>query len=357
MLFIEKGGILVEMKKQTVVVGMSGGVDSSVVAALLKEQGYDVIGIFMKNWEDDEECPAALDYQDVSLVATHLGIPYYSFNFAKQYWDKVFAHCLKQFQAGYTPNPDILCNREIKFKVFLEKALSLGADFVATGHYAQTKEGHLFKGADPEKDQSYFLYTLKSEQLNKVLFPIGHLTKSEVRRLAHQMDLATAAKKDSTGICFIGKRDFREFLSRYIPKEEGNFEDLNGAVVGKHQGIAHYTIGQRRGLGIGGKGEAWYVVGKDVERNTIVVTQGEQSEELYRNSLYAIEETWVKETPALPFRCFAKVRYRSADVPCTVTREEGRLLVRFDTPQKAITPRQSIVFYQDEECLGGALID
>lgn len=340
-----------------VVVGMSGGVDSSVVAALLKEQGYDVVGIFMKNWEEDDECPQQLDYQDAALVASQLKIPFYSFNFAKEYWEKVFAHCLKEFAEGHTPNPDILCNREIKFKVFLEKALQLDADFLATGHYCQNINQTLVKGADPDKDQSYFLYTLKDKILEKILFPLGHLTKKEVRKIAESKGLVTAKKRDSTGICFVGKRDFKEFLSRYIPKTPGCFETLEGKVVGQHEGISYYTIGQRRGLGIGGEGEAWYVIGKDIKRNAIIVCQGDDNPHLFTQQLVATEESWVGPLPQLPLRCHAKVRYRSPDVPCTVEkRENGQLFVTFDTPQKAITPRQSIVLYQGTVCLGGAMI-
>lgn len=336
---------------------MSGGVDSSVVAALLKEQGYDVIGIFMKNWQEDDECPQHLDYQDAALVASQLKIPFYSFNFSKEYWEKVFESCLKEFQEGHTPNPDILCNREIKFKVFLEKALQLDADFLATGHYCQNINNTLVKGADPEKDQSYFLYTLKSEILEKILFPIGHLTKKQVRQIAESKGLITARKKDSTGICFIGKRDFKDFLSRYIPKEPGDFETPQGKKVGKHDGISYYTIGQRRGLGIGGEGQAWYVIGKDIKRNVITVCQGEDNPLLFTERLLATEESWVNNPPSLPFRCNAKVRYRSPDVPCTLYKRQGdELHIAFDTPQKAITPRQSIVFYDGMTCLGGAMI-
>lgn len=343
---------------KTVVVGMSGGVDSSVTALLLKERGFRVIGLFMKNWEEEDACPAKVDYEDVACVASQLDIPFYTVNFSKEYWENVFSHCLKQYAAGYTPNPDILCNREIKFHIFFEKALELGADYLATGHYSRRiqRRGkwYLGRGKDPEKDQSYFLYTLKSSILEKVLFPIGEMKKKQVRILAERAGLVTAQKKDSTGICFIGKRNFKEFLSRFIPHEQGNFEQLNGEVVGKHDGIAYYTIGQRRGLAIGGPGEAWYVVGKDPARNVVIVEQGDDHPALYSSELTMHEVNWIAETPTFPFQCTAKVRYRSSDVSCTVVAPNR---VCFDQPQKAITPRQSVVFYQGEICLGGGVID
>jgi tRNA-uridine 2-sulfurtransferase len=346
---------------KTVIVGMSGGVDSSVTALLLKEQGFRVIGLFMKNWEEEGPCPAQLDYEDVVTVCSQLDIPHYSVNFAKEYWDLVFAKCLQEYAAGYTPNPDILCNREIKFKVFFNKALELGADYLATGHYCRTflhgTENILGRGNDSDKDQSYFLYTLKSSILQRVLFPIGGMTKKEVRARAEEAGLVTARKKDSTGICFIGKRNFKEFLSQYIPNQPGHFELGDGTVVGKHDGIAYYTIGQRRGLKLGGAGEAWYVVKKDVPRNVIVVERGEQHPDLYRTSLSASEATWVGATPRFPFSCTAKIRYRAPDVPCTIHSHGDRIHVTFDTSQKAITSRQSIVFYQEDICLGGAIID
>lgn len=345
---------------KTVVVGMSGGVDSSVTALLLKEQGYRVIGLFMKNWEEEGPCPAQIDYDDVVAVCNQIDIPHYSVNFSQEYWDLVFAKCLKDYEAGYTPNPDILCNREIKFKVFFEKALELGADYLATGHYCQNqfheKKWHLVRGVDPQKDQSYFLYTLKSSILQKVLFPLGAMTKQEVRAVAEKAGLATASKKDSTGICFIGKRNFKDFLSQYIPNRTGHFETGDGKIVGIHDGIAYYTIGQRRGLGLGGEGEAWYVVRKDAARNVIVVERGEGHENLYCDTLTASEATWVADLPHFPLVCTAKIRYRAPDVPCTVSVHKDTLKVCFDTPQKAITPRQSIVFYQGDRCLGGALI-
>lgn len=345
----------------TVFVGMSGGVDSSVTALLLKRQGYRVVGLFMKNWEEEGACPAEHDFQDVVSVCTQLDIPYYSLNFAKEYWEEVFAKCLREYAAGYTPNPDILCNREIKFKLFFDKAMELGADFLATGHYCRKSfvegEWHLTRAVDPEKDQSYFLYTLKSSILEKVLFPVGELTKREVRALAAEAHLETAQKKDSTGICFIGKRNFKDFLSRYIPHHPGNFETLAGQVVGKHDGIAYYTIGQRKGLGLGGAGDAWYVLKKDVERNVLIVERGEEHPELFQSELVAGELSWVAKMPSFPLRCTAKVRYRAPDVECTLYPLEDTVKVVFDSPQKAITPRQSVVFYHGELCLGGGIID
>lgn len=347
--------------KKTVVVGMSGGVDSSVTALLCKEQGYRVIGLFMRNWEDDEGCTAEKDYEDVQLVAKMLDIPCYAVNFTQQYWDGVFSKCLKEYAVGLTPNPDVLCNREIKFNIFLEKALELGADYLATGHYCQIlkkdKTLSLGRGHDRNKDQSYFLYTLKEETLKKVLFPLGNLTKHEVRALALASNLVTAKKKDSTGICFVGKRNFKDFLSNYLPKKVGAFETLSGKRVGDHDGIPYYTIGQRRGLGIGGAGDPWFVVGKDVKRNVILVEQGEDHPALYSKELTATEMSWVNKPPKLPFSCTAKVRYRAEDVPCTIVSQKvDRIKVVFDEPQKAITSRQSVVFYEGEVCLGGAMI-
>ncbi len=347
---------------KTVIVGMSGGVDSSVSALLLKQQGYRVIGMFMKNWEEQDEkglCRSTQDFEDVVKVCEQLDIPYYSVNFVKEYQELVFSQFLSDLEAGYTPNPDILCNREIKFKVFLEKALSQGADFLATGHYCRlSPSAELLKGADPDKDQSYFLYTLKASSLQKVLFPIGHLTKTEVRRIARQHNLATSEKKDSTGICFIGKRDFKEFTGRYLGYKPGNFETLEGKIIGQHDGIAFYTIGQRKGLSIGGPGEAWFVVGKDPSRNVVLIEQGEDHPSLYRNTLIATDVSWIAQAPSqLPYHCTAKIRYRQPDQPCVIEAiDQGRLYVRFPSPQRAVTPRQSIVFYQGNQCLGGALI-
>lgn len=350
-------------RKHTVVVGMSGGVDSSVAALLMKQQGYNVIGMFMKNWEDDDGesgCTATQDFADVVRVCEQIDIPYYSVNFAQEYRDNVFSYFLEDLRAGHTPNPDILCNREIKFKVFLQKALDLGADYLATGHYSRILDGKLQKAEDGTKDQSYFLYTLNKTILGQIIFPLGDLQKTEVRALARRYGLATSEKKDSTGICFIGKRDFRSFLHGYIAYEPGNFEDPNGNVIGRHLGVAYYTIGQRKGLEIGGPGEAWFVLGKDVKRNVVIIAQGADHPGLYTTSLVATEASWVAELPpeSLPYRCHAKVRYRQADQPCTITHiEKNRVFVTFDVPQRAVTPRQAIVFYHGDICLGGASIE
>ncbi|MDR3623959.1 MAG: tRNA 2-thiouridine(34) synthase MnmA [Chlamydiales bacterium] len=354
------------MAKKTVVVGMSGGVDSSVSALLLKNQGFHVIGLFMKNWEEENEqgvCKASLEYEDVIKVCKQIAIPCFSVNFVKEYQEQVFSHFLIEYKAGYTPNPDILCNREIKFKVLLDKALELGADFLATGHYCQTKEisgeYRLLRGLDANKDQSYFLYTLKESILRKVLFPIGALDKKEVRRIALEHNLSTHAKKDSTGICFIGKRNFKEFLSKYLAITPGNFENLRGEIIGRHDGSAYYTIGQRKGLKIGGAGDAWFVVGKDTARNVVIVEQGEDHPALYGSSLVATDISWVSDNdPKYPLHCTSKIRYRQPDANCTITHQENdKLVVTFSSPQKAITPRQSIVFYDHDICLGGAMIE
>lgn len=353
-------------KTPTVVVGMSGGVDSSVAALLLKQQGYNVIGMYMKNWEetgDDGVCPSTYDFEDVARVCQKIDIPYYSVNFVKEYREQVFAHFLAQFEAGHTPNPDILCNKEIKFKVLLEKALALGADFLATGHYCQNSlhdsQNRLSKGKDPNKDQSYFLYAMPFTALKHVLFPIGHMLKPEVRAIARDHGLATSEKKDSTGICFIGERDFKGFLSQYIPMKPGNFEDVNDKVLGKHDGAVYYTIGQRKGLGIGGEGDAWFVVAKDFPRNVVILAQGTSHPALYCDDLTASDLNWLStETPQFPLTCTAKIRYRQPDEACTVfDKGDGRVHVIFDKPQRAVTLQQSVVFYQDDVCLGGGIIE
>ncbi|MGC2595577.1 MAG: tRNA 2-thiouridine(34) synthase MnmA [Rhabdochlamydiaceae bacterium] len=354
------------MNTKTVVVGMSGGVDSSVTALLLKKQGYRVIGMFMKNWEEKDEngiCRSVRDNEDVIKVCEQLDIPHYSVNFVEEYRNQVFSHFLAELKEGFTPNPDILCNREIKFKAFFEKAMSLGADYLATGHYCRKNEKsdlpQLLKGTDPNKDQSYFLYTIPSSTLQKVLFPIGHMLKTEVRKIAREFGLATAEKKDSTGICFIGKRDFKEFTSRYISYTPGKFENSKGELLGEHDGIAFYTIGQRKGLAIGGPGEAWFVVGKDVERNVVIIEQGEDHPALYKSELIAYDLCWVAAIPpsSFPYHCHAKVRYRQPEQPCIIEKiENGAAFVRFIQPQRAITPRQSIVFYEGDCCLGGGII-
>lgn len=353
--------------QKLVVVGMSGGVDSSVAAYLLKEQGYRVIGIFMKNWEEvDEsgECTSAKDYRDVVSVCEALDIPYYSLEFVEEYKEKVFKDFLKEYELGYTPNPDILCNREIKFKVFFEKAMELGADYLATGHYARVQkvDDHysLIKAVDESKDQSYFLYTLKSEILKKTLFPLGNILKKEVRAIASKLNLSTKEKKDSTGICFIGERKFSSFLSGYIKKSQGPFKNLKGEVVGFHKGQCFYTIGQRKGLGLGGPGEPWFVVDKKPQDNEVIVERGLIHPALFASYLTAVEVSWVHEQFNLvtPMNCKAKIRYRQKDVDCVIEKcEEGRLYVSFPIPQRAITKRQSIVFYLGETCLGGAMIE
>lgn len=348
-----------------VVVGMSGGVDSSVAAYLLKQQGYDVIGIFMKNWDDTDEngvCTATEDYEDVIAVCNQIGIPYYAVNFEKQYWDKVFTYFLEEYKAGRTPNPDVMCNKEIKFKAFLEHAMNLGADYLATGHYARVEERDgevvMLRGVDNNKDQTYFLNQLTQAQLSKVMFPIGHLPKPEVRKIAEEAGLATAKKKDSTGICFIGERNFKEFLSQYLPAQPGNMETFDGEVKGRHDGLMYYTLGQRHGLGIGGDGEPWFVLGKDLERNVLYVGQGFHHDKLYSEALTAVKMSFTSERPKpQKFNCTAKFRYRQTDSPVEVEmQEDGTALITFAEPQRAITPGQAVVLYDGDVCLGGGTI-
>ncbi|QUE85842.1 tRNA 2-thiouridine(34) synthase MnmA [Exiguobacterium alkaliphilum] len=349
----------------TVVVGMSGGVDSSVTAHLLKEQGYNVIGIFMKNWDDTDEngvCTATEDYEDVIAVANQIGIPYYAVNFEKEYWNRVFEYFLAEYRLGRTPNPDVMCNKEIKFKAFLDHALRLGADFVATGHYARVDyvdgEHRLLRGKDDNKDQTYFLNQLSQDQLARTMFPIGHMDKKDVRVIAEEAGLATAKKKDSTGICFIGERNFKEFLSEYLPSQPGEMQTLDGVVKGRHDGLMYYTLGQRHGLGIGGDGDPWFVVGKNVKENILYVGQGFHHDALYSDALLASKLSWTGTVPATEFRATAKFRYRQQDVPVTIAPlENGEVLVKFDEPQRAITPGQAVVFYDGDICLGGATID
>ena len=348
---------------KTVVVGMSGGVDSSVTALLVKLQGFKVIGLFMKNWDEtnpDGTCTADQDYQDVIKVCERLDVPYYSVNFVKEYWNSVFEEFLNDYRQGFTPNPDVLCNREIKFKVFYEKAKLLGADYLATGHYCQldqtTNHPRLIKGADLNKDQTYFLYAVNSAVFKDVLFPIGHLPKPRVRELASRFELATSHKKDSTGICFIGERNFKDFLSQYIKTQQGNFIDMNGKVLGKHDGTCFYTLGQRKGMGIGGPGEAWFVVAKDHQKNEVILAQGQDHAALYSDGLSATNLNWLVELPQNEFKCMAKIRYRQADQACTVRVNGSDVIVQFDGPQRAMTPRQSVVFYQGDICLGGGII-
>jgi tRNA-specific 2-thiouridylase len=356
--------------KKRIVVGMSGGVDSSVAAALLKAQGHEVIGIFMKNWEETDQsghCTTEQDYADVVKVCEHLDIPYYAVNFAKEYWDGVFQEFLQGLQAGRTPNPDILCNREIKFKVFYDHAMKLGCDAFATGHYCQIGqvdgEYQLLKGFDGNKDQTYFLHAIDRQCLEKTLFPIGHLIKPDVRKIAAELNLPTKEKKDSTGICFIGERNFNNFIQNYLKPNPGNYCTLDGVVVGTHQGHQFHTIGQRKGLGLGGQGDPWFVVAKDPATNQVFVERGEHPA-LYRPALLARDLNFLGLAGELqfPLRCKAKIRYRQPDQDCVIEGElmvEGQryLKVVFDRPQRAITPEQSIVFYQGERCLGGALID
>lgn len=358
------------MGKIRVIVGMSGGVDSSVCALLLLQQGYDVHGVFMKNWEDSYEpgyCTAGEDLDDASEVCENLGIPLHRVNFTQQYRDHVFHYFLEEYRRGRTPNPDILCNKEIKFKAFLNYAQQLGADFIATGHYARRREQDgrqsLLKGLDNHKDQSYFLYALGQHQLAKTLFPLGELHKSQVRKLAAEADLVTHDKKDSTGICFIGERNFRKFLNHYLPAQPGEIRTPSGERIGEHLGLMFYTLGQRQGLGIGGRsgdsGEAWYVVDKDPKNNRLIVAQGSHHPLLFHRRLRAVRLHWIAgEPPRLPLKCHAKTRYRQSDQACTLENlSEEACQVVFNEPQRAITPGQSVVFYSGDECLGGGIID
>jgi tRNA-specific 2-thiouridylase len=356
----------------TVIVGMSGGVDSSVTAALLREAGYRVIGLFMKNWEEkdaDGVCTSAKDYADVVSVCRRLDIPYYSVEFVQEYFDRVFRTFLAEYEAGYTPNPDILCNREIKFDAFYEKAMDLGADFLATGHYARTeiRDGVplLLKGRDSGKDQSYFLHAIEGRRLAKVRFPVGDLPKTEVRKLAARYGLSTKEKKDSTGICFIGERNFQPFLAKYLKGTPGAFRRLDGTRVGTHPGAQFFTLGQRKGLGLGGEGEPWFVVDKDPKKNTVIVERGEFHPALFTDELLAEELTWIGGLSPrgieTAFACRAKVRYRQADQECRLKLESDgfggtRARVRFAKPQRSVTPGQSVVFYAGEVCLGGGVI-
>ncbi len=356
------------MSKPRIIVGMSGGVDSSVAAMLLLEQGYQVEGLFMKNWEDDDDdgyCAAAVDLADAQSVCDALGVKLHSVNFAAEYWDRVFAHFLDEYRAGRTPNPDILCNKEIKFRAFLEYAQHLGADKIATGHYAQVKNTdgcyQLLRGVDTDKDQSYFLYTLNQSQLQHALFPLGQYRKPEIRKMAAERGLSTHDKKDSTGICFIGERRFDTFLQQYLPANPGDIETTDGAVIGRHNGLMYYTLGQRKGIGIGGLKQAgeqpWYVVDKDIERNVLVVGQGQQHPRLYHTELTCKQLHWVSGEPPAVSTCTAKIRYRQPDQACRIeiTGDDSARVV-FDEAQRAITPGQSVVFYQDEVCLGGGVI-
>ena len=355
---------------QRVIVGMSGGVDSSVAAMLLLERGYSVEGLFMKNWEEDDHsgaCGAARDLADATDVCARLGIKLHHVNFAYEYWEHVFGFCLDEFRAGRTPNPDVLCNKEIKFKAFLEHALNLNADYIATGHYAGIESigdtRTMLKGRDESKDQTYFLYMLGQAQLSRVLFPLAGMTKIQVRALAKRAGLKTFDKQDSTGLCFIGERPFRAFLARFLSARPGDIVDPDGMHLGRHQGLSFYTIGQRRGLGIGGRrgvtNGAWYVVNKDLPNNRVTVAHGHDHPLLFSSELIANQAQWMNDySPELPLRCTAKIRYRQRDQCCTVFSDQcGALRVRFDQPQRAITPGQSVVFYAGAQCLGGGIIE
>jgi tRNA-specific 2-thiouridylase len=351
-----------------VMLGISGGVDSSVAALLLQQDGHEVEGLFMQNWEEDDRsgpCTADADRKDAVAVCGRLGIPFRARNFAAEYWDGVFEHFLAEYRAGRTPNPDVLCNREIKFKTFLDEARALGAEKIATGHYARIDfhdgKYRLLRAVDAAKDQTYFLHALGQQQLAATLFPLGHIEKSCVRKLAREAGLPTHAKKDSTGICFIGERDFRTFLAHYIPARPGEMRTPEGKLVGEHQGVMYYTLGQRNGLGIGGRhdagGEAWYVVGKDVDANVLHVAQGGENRWLHSQRLRSETPFWIAgDAPSANFRCTAKTRYRQSDQACSVVVENGGLELHFDEPQRAVTPGQSVVLYDGEVCLGGAVI-
>ncbi|SEV91753.1 tRNA 2-thiouridine(34) synthase MnmA [[Haemophilus] ducreyi] len=358
-------------KNKKVIIGMSGGVDSSVSAFILQQQGYQVEGLFMKNWEEDDDtdyCTAAADLADAQNVADRLGIKLHKINFAAEYWDNVFEHFLAEYQAGRTPNPDILCNKEIKFKAFLEYAAEdLGADYIATGHYvrrsADNENAQLLRGLDANKDQSYFLYTLSNQQVAKSLFPVGEIEKPIVRQIATDLGLVTAKKKDSTGICFIGERKFKEFLARFLPAQPGDISTVEGEIVGRHDGLMYYTLGQRKGLGIGGvKGlseDPFYVVEKDLVNNVLIVAQGHDNSALLSTGLIANQLHWVdRQTIGDTLRCTVKTRYRQTDIACLVEPIDAEnIRVIFDEPQIAVTPGQSAVFYQGEVCLGGGVIE
>lgn len=368
---MSNASLLIKNSAKKVIVGMSGGVDSSVSAYLLQQQGYQVAGLFMKNWEEDdneEYCSAAVDLADAQAVCDKLGIELHTVNFAAEYWDNVFEHFLAEYKAGRTPNPDILCNKEIKFKAFLEFAAEdLGADYIATGHYVRRQDiagkSQLLRGLDANKDQSYFLYTLSHEQVAQSLFPVGELEKPSVRLIAEQLGLATAKKRDSTGICFIGERKFRDFLGRYLPAQPGIIMSVDGQNLGQHQGLMYHTLGQRKGLGIGGikdgAEDPWYVVDKDLTNNVLLVAQGQDHPCLFSNGLIAQQLHWVDREPlSASIHCTVKTRYRQQDVSCTVTPlDKDRIEVMFDQPIAAVTPGQSAVFYQQHICLGGGIIE
>lgn len=350
-----------------IVIGLSGGVDSSAAALLLKKQGHDIIGVFMKNWDEQDDagvCTATEDYQDAKRIAEQIGIPFYSVSFVREYYDRVFTYFLEEYRKGRTPNPDILCNTEIKFRAFLDLALNMDASALATGHYARLDKKNgikLLRAHDMSKDQTYFLAGLTSKQLERALFPVGELDKAEVRKIALDNKLITAEKKDSTGICFIGERNFKKFLMQYLPAQRGNIVDLDGRIIGKHDGLMYYTMGQRRGLGIGGMntgtGESWFVVGKDLKNNLLIVQQGEH-EELFSTALTIEKLHFIAgDAPSRSFRCTAKFRYRQPDQGVTVTIRSDGATIDFDEPQRAITPGQWAVLYDGEVCLGGGAIE
>ena len=353
-----------------IVAGMSGGVDSSVAAMLMKRQGHEVIGVFMKNWEEKDAngvCTSEQDWSDARAVCQALDIPYYSVNFSKQYWDRVFEEFLREYRLGRTPNPDVLCNREIKFNVFLDFARQLGADRLVTGHFANIDcvngEYRLLRAKDENKDQTYFLYMLGQRALSMAMFPVGNLTKAEIRQLARENGLPVAEKKDSTGVCFIGERNFREFLKNYLPAQPGDMVTPEGQVVGRHIGLMYYTLGQRRGLGIGGggNGQRWFVVGKDLSNNRLIVRQGGDSPLLYSSAAEGSQNTWLAGHPPVPdgapLRCQVRLRHRQPLQGCTLTLRGDTARMAFDTPQRAVTPGQSAVFYQGQVCLGGCIVD
>ncbi len=361
------------MSKQKIIVGMSGGVDSSVAALLLIEQGFEVEGLFMKNWEEDDDedyCAAAIDLKDAENICDTLDIKLHSINFSSEYWDRVFQHFLDEYSAGRTPNPDILCNKEIKFRAFLEHAQSLGAEKIATGHYARTREHNkktqLLRGKDSNKDQSYFLHALNQHQLSHAIFPIGEYDKPAIRELAKENNLITHDKKDSTGICFIGERRFSTFLEKFLPAKPGEIKTVDGDIIGKHNGLMYYTLGQRKGLGIGGlkesEEEPWYVVGKDLIKNVLKVAQGHNHPAMFHNTLEASQINWIEKGDSTDITTFkdltAKIRYRQSDQTCELDKiDSDNYRIHFDESQRAITPGQSIVFYKDEVCLGGGVID
>ena len=350
-----------------IVVGLSGGVDSSVCAYLLKQQGHEVIGVFMNNWEDDGVCTAASDFADARAVAQLLDIPYYSVSYHKQYMDRVFSRFLSEYKKGRTPNPDVLCNREIKFAPLLELARSLDAEKLATGHFAgveQRADGyyHLLRAADENKDQTYFLCMLTQAQLSMAMFPLKDIPKAEVRNIARRAGIPVAEKKDSTGVCFIGERNFKQFLSTYLPAQPGEIVSPEGEVLGRHDGLMYYTLGQRKGLGIGGRGtgEAWFVVGKDLQSNRLIVSQGQDSALLYTLSGSADEASWISGRSPIPdgqeFPCKARFRHRQPLQDVVITPRADRVEMRYLTPQRAVTPGQTVAFYKDDECLGGGVI-